>query len=478
MNIVSLYTHCKLTGQFYRILRRSPQFAIAEEQLSGKTKEDIAKLVTQKRGSTWQLTVARCKFRSFQNPFRARDLNMFRAVEDLTQEIKSLYPDNVLFSTSDELLLVVADENQLLDIAAMAHQRGFWVEIVKNRRLLSDLHPNPESKQSPKKENLYNLPTEISPPICDLCQAAKATKTWPEDYVLSHKQLCPKCQELLSKTPLSSAIDFLCLDDKAKLEDILEEPAGEDLCENCFSLRAEEPKLIKLSEWERDAQSRIAWLKVKLNFDQLTNTLEKLYSTQFPSQKIEIRFSVVSEFQEDYSRFLEEFHSRIGDSFRIQNVEKIMNDFFCLKVGSFKETRKILQVYHQVLEDFFPAFLNLKKSPLRIAIVCTNPKFPFFEVWRILEGSEEDVFISLQGRGTMRVPTKVLKLLIEASNKPYRKSALHKLSRIEETSPTLAELVFQNRRDEDSRTYSTLDKALRPHIDFSSIFSLARLLGD
>ena len=481
-NIVSLYTHCKLTGQFYRILRESPQFVISQEEVADRTKEEITALAREKRDTRWQLTVARCKFRFFQNPFRARDLNIFKALEDLTEEIKCSYPDNVLFGTSGELLLTLSDENQLADIATMAHHRGFWVEIFKKQRLLRELHRclkelHPDYPGS-EKENVYRLPSEIFPPICDLCQAAAATKHWPEDYVLSHRRLCPKCQELLSQNPLSSVIDLICQADKAKLEDIIEEPLREDLCENCFSLRAEEPKLPKLDVWRRDALTKIAWLKINLNFDQLTKTLERLYAAQFPSKEAEIRFSVIGEFQEDYSQFLQEFNSRIETSFETENVEKVMSDFLCIRIGRFNESLKILQIYHQLLEKFFPAFLNLENSPLKVAMVCATPKFPFFEVWKILEGAEGDIFISLQERRTLRAPIRALRHLIEAANIQYRKSALYKLTRVEETSKALAELVFQNRRDDDSRTYSTLGKALRPKLDFSSIFTFARLMQD
>jgi hypothetical protein len=478
-NIVSLYTHCKLTGQFYRILRIFPKFDISQKEVAGKTREEITKLVRTKRDTMWQLTVARCKFHFFQYPFRARDLNIFTQLEDLTQQIKSSYSDNVLLTTSNELILVVSDENQLSDMGRMAHQRGFWAEIIKNQRLLRELHPNPEAMSGEaKRENLYELPKEISPPICDLCQAAKATRHWPEDYVLSHRELCPECQDLVSQNPLSSVVELLCPADKAKLEDIIEEPMREDLCENCFSLRAKEPKLPKLARWREDAQTRIAWLKVSLDFDQLTKTLEKLYSEQFPGKEAEIRFSVIGEFQEDYSHFLRELDSRIQRTFKTENVEKVMSDFFCIKVASFKETLKILQAYHQLLEDFFPAFLDLDTSPLKIAIVCANPKFPFFEVWEILEGAEADVFISLQGSRTLRASARALRLLIEAANKRYRKSALHKLTKIEETSKTLAELVFRDRSDKDSRTYFQLSKALYPQLDFTSIFTFARLVED
>ena len=468
-NITSLYTHCKLTGQFYRLLRTCPAFSISSNDMGSKTRKEIIDLIKQKEQRDWQLTIADCKFRFFQNPFRVRDLNVFMALEELTQRIAACYSDNMLFRTSDEVLLILPSESMLGDIAGKAYQRRFWVEIVnKKQRPLEDLY---KALQKPNGGgNLYDLPRELFP-VCELCQAAKATKHWPEDYVLGRRELCPKCRELLSQSPLSSVIDLLCEADKAKLEDIIEEPLREDLCENCFSLRVEGVKLEKLNKWTKEGESKVAWLKLNLNFKQLIDTLRDIHP-----KKAEIRFSVVAEFQEDYSHFLQRFNRQIQYGFGVGNVENIMSDFFCINVGSFKESFKVLKVYHELLQQFFPAFLNLENSPLKIAMVCSNVKFPFFEVWRILEAAQEDIFVSLQGMRTMRASINALEALVSAADKRYRKSALHKLTKIEETSKTLAELTFQNRRDEESRTYSILGRSLRPKLDFSSIFTFARLI--
>jgi len=319
--------------------------------------------------------------------------------------------------------------------------------------------------------NLYDLPSEISPPICDICQSDKATKYWPEDYILSRMELCPSCRQLLSENPLTSVIDLICEADRAKLEDVLKEPAREELCQRCFALRAEGTKLQKLERWSKEEQNKVAWVKLNLDFDQLEKALTSLSGG-------EISFSVVAEFQEDYSHFLQRFNSQIRYGFGVGNVENIMNDFFCINVGSFKESFKVLKVYHELLQQFFPAFLNLENSPLKIAMLCSNVKFPFFEIWRILEEAQGDIFVSLQGMRTMRAPIKALVLLVRAADKRYRKSALHKLTKIEETSKTLAELTFQNRKDEEGRAYSILDRSLRPELDFSSIFTFARLIED
>lgn len=483
-NITSLYTHCKLTGQFYRILKSSPKYLVTQSELDGKSREQMKALINDITVNRWQLTVARCKFHFLQKPFRARDLNVFGALEELVEEIGTSYPDSIFFNTSDEILLILSDEAQLSDIATKAHHRGFWVEIARNQRPVRELHPEPESmaKATLKRENLYNLPHEISPPICELCQSARATKHWPDDYVLSCRELCPNCRELLSQNPLASVVALLCEADRARLEDIIEEPAREELCGNCFSLRAEETKLPKLDRWAREGETKVAWLKLNLGFAELVSVLKELYLSRFvssfPSEKAEIRFSVVGEFQEDYSHFLWEFSRRLGNKFGDDSMETILSDFFCIRVKSFGETFGILRVYRELLEEFFPAFLDLEECPLRIAIACADIKFPFFLVWKILEGGQGDIFISLQGRRTMRAPAKALRALIKAANMQCGKSALYKLARIEEVSGTLAEITFQNKKDEDHRTYSSLANALRPALDFSSIFTLARLMGD
>lgn len=468
LNTTSLYTHCKVTGQFYRILRNSSLFPLSAD-MQGKTKEEVTKLYGDKYNKEWQLIVARCKFHFLQKPFRVRDLNIFGALHDLMAQISVAYPDNILLATSDELLLVIPDDTLLSDIVSRAQQNGFWVRLVKARRCLNELKPNPESMQPRGPENLYQLPDMISPPLCEICQSAKATRVWPEDYVLSHIKLCSNCRQLLSGSSLSSISNLICEADKPKLEDVLKEPATEELCQRCFDLRAQGTRLCKLERWSNQMQTKVAWVKLSLDFDQLEKVLTSLSGA-------EISFSVVAEFQEDYSNFLYSFKNRVQSDFGTANMENITDDFFCLNVGGFKETFKVLKIYHQLMQQLFPAFLNLENSPLKIGVVCSSVKFPFFQVWRILGEARTDIFVSIQGARTMRAPISALELLVRAAGGKYRKSALHKLTKIEETSQTLAELTFQNRRDEESGTYSVLARSLRPKLDFSSIFAFVRLI--
>jgi len=471
VNVTSLYTHCKLTGQFYRILRNPCIFPLSSAEVEGKTQGEISSLYRSKWNFEWKLGVCRCKLHFLQKPFRARDLNIFCALRELMSEICSLYCDNIVLATSDELLAIYSDEAQLAHVVEMAHDKGFWVEISKARRPLNEVKPNPESMQGKESNNLYNLPPEIPPPICEICQSAKATRYWPEDYVLSRMELCATCQQLLSENPLASVVDLICEADKVRLEDLLAEPAREELCERCYALRAEGAKLLKLERWSSEEQNKLAWIKVHLDFNKLEKALKRLSGSQ-------VSFSVVAEFQEDYSCFLREFTSQAHKVFGVGNVESIMNDFLCVKVGTFRGAFKVLQAYYELMKIFFPTFLNLQDSPLKLSMVCAGIKFPFFEVWSILEEAKEDIFVSLEGTRTMRAPVAALELLVKAASLPYRKSALHKLMKIEETSERLAELTFQDRKDRDRTTYSRLASNLRPSLDFSSIFAFTRLMED
>jgi hypothetical protein len=471
LNITSLYAHCKLTGQFFRILKSSPLFPLTPTEFEGKTQDGIKELYRNKVNREWKLGVSRCKFHFLQKPFRVRDLNIFSALDELLKEISNIYSDNVVLATSNELLIVYSDEAQLSHIAQVANQKGFWVEVVRAQRPLGAVKPNPESMQGKELTNLYNLLPEIPPPICEICQSAEATRHWPEDYVLSHLEICPTCRQLLSENSLASVIDLICEADKVKLEEIITEPAREELCERCYTLRADGTKLLKLDKWSKEEQNKVAWIKLNLDFSKLEKTLESLSGS-------EVSFAVIAEFQEDYAPFLREFASRIYKIFGAEDVESIMTDFFCVRVGTFGRAFKVLDIYYRLMKDFFPAFLNLQDSPVKLAMVCVGVKFPFFEVYRILEEAKEDVFVSLQGVRTMRAPIAALELLVKAASLRYPKSALHKLMKIEQTSEKLAELTFQDRRDRDRATYSKLAITLRPKLDFSSIFTLTLLMED
>jgi hypothetical protein len=464
-NITSLYTHSKLTGQFYKMLKKLS--SLSEDGFVNKQREDVNKMIKDFQNRT-VLTIAKCRFRFCQSPIRVRDLNIFKKIEELTTDIREKYSDNIFFGTPDELLLISSESDMIDVVCKMAFERCSRIEVswaTCNLDVLDELGPwavsgfdEPKSESiakkkkriRPKREIRYPLlPESIEPPICEICQMAKATKRWPTDYV----------------------------------KDMAEE-AEEHLCEICFSLRKEGTKLKKLERWTEEAEAKIIWVRLRLEFDQLIKALEELYLSylrQFDPKisGAEIRFSVIGDFQEDYTRFLYEFRDSLTTKFGKENIEVIMDDFFCIKTEKMSKTLNILQIYNELLERFFPKLKEAIPSPLKFVAVCSSPKFPFFEVWRIIDGEIDDITISLIGHGDIRTDNLSLdQMVVFTDFSKIRKSALYKLAEVAKLSQRLAELTFEDRFDEDHDTYSMLKSRLPMRMSFQSILAFAQLIGD
>ena len=112
-NITSLYTHSKLTGQFYMILTSIENKQIENVDIAGKSKEGISNLIN-KAQKMWKLTVLNVKIHFLQNPVRARDMNVFKVLENFVEDVKTKFRDSIMFNTSNELLLVAPLESNIL----------------------------------------------------------------------------------------------------------------------------------------------------------------------------------------------------------------------------------------------------------------------------------------------------------------------------------------------------------------------------
>lgn len=492
-NVTTLYTHCKLTGQFYRILKSSPECGVT---LESQEKEYVKKLRDEKE-SNWTFCAVRFKFNFPQHPIRARDTNIFKLMENLVLKIYNRYLDNIIFRTSDTLLGIFPQQQQVDEILEWAYKEGFFVETYYIYNCpLKDLEPAPprESVKRPKRQwktatNYRLLLPSINPPICEICQLAPATKLWPRDYILETKDFCEKCLNLIITSPIEEIQNLLCSRDREKIDEIIEElkeeMVTENLCEICFSIRKEGTKLKKLESWSKSLSTeKIVWVKIKLDFDLLFENLYQLYqgyleSFNIPLGNEEIRFSIISEFYEDYKEFIIKFKKELFQIFDTACIENILEDLFCIKLGHLSDILEILKRYHKLFKTFFPKFEELDESSLKIALVCANSKYPFFEIWRTVAEARNDVFISLVGRGTMKLRVKDLDSVSEIAKIYPSKSSLYKLSKIAETSKRLAQLTFGTKgRDRDSKTYANLRRILPFGMDFQSILTLANIIGE
>mgnify|MGYP005850747623 CR=1 FL=1 len=445
-NITSLYTHSKLTGQFFRILTSdNSTFSVKLEELQGLNKEEVATLINKKK-KTWNMSVMRCKFNFAQMPVRAKDMNIFKALEKLIDDIKKELPDNIFFSTSNELLIVASNVKEPLErIRKKIEDLGFWVDVAYAETQVGGIKPQLEDIRG-KKDKMVMYPpllNEISPPICELCQISKAKdQPWVD----------------------------------------VESGIKEFLCEKCWKIRETGSSLPKFVEWEASEKNpKIGWLKIWLDYELLLKNLSELYSQYLneirepvPKDQIEIRFSTISEFQWDYDKFLKYFEDTIEKDFSSENVQKILPDFLAVQIDSFNLLRHVLQIFNELYDAFFPKFKDIS-SPLKLSIVGSNIKFPFLEIWRLLQDTKNEINIQLIGKGYIGLKVKDLSAFLKT--KTDNKALLYKLVKMSEISPKLAKITLNDRSDRDFHSFTDLRLAV-DKFGFENMLTYAKMMGD
>ncbi|MEO0076465.1 MAG: hypothetical protein ABIK19_02205 [candidate division WOR-3 bacterium] len=483
-NISSLYTHSLLTGKFYRILKNSPTYSINEKDLC-KNKSEVKSLQKRKENQEWQMYVIRCKVKFKQKPLRTKDLNIFSTIYQLFNDLKETCADNIFFISSDELIMFFPDKSEALREIESLLNFGFYLEIAGVSRPLEEITKPSSVTKHQRKENIWPpLPEYINPPICQICQMVSATKHWPIDYILETKKVCDNCRKILSELSLEEAFMHLCEEDGQKLWDITEDTATEDLCENCYKIRAQGVRLLKLRNWTEAGDTKVVWLKLSLDFDHLNDTLNNLYQEYLNELGIidkdaQIRFPVISEFQEDYKDFVGNLKQDITRFFTKENVEIVSDELMCIKIEKLSEMLKVLEIYNNLIDKYFPKFKDkdISQSPIRITLVASNSKYPFFEVWDIMENAQDDILVALINRGMMKVRLCNIDTIVKAYQQGYKfqKSALEKLARVAEISEKLAQLTAQDKSDKDYQTYEQMTHL---GLDFKSLLTFAKIMED
>ncbi|MEM3378983.1 MAG: hypothetical protein QW674_08605 [Candidatus Bathyarchaeia archaeon] len=443
-NITSLYTHSKLTGQFFRILTsNSSSFSLMPEELNGLTREEVKTLRKQKENE-WKLSIMWCQFNFAQTPVRAKDMNVFKMQESLIEEIKKELPDNVFFSTSNELVLIVPNAEEVLGkLRKKMEECGFWLKVTYAETQLSAIKPHLEKIQGKTQIAIYpELPKEISPPICELCQLSKA-----------------------------------------KEQPWIDEESGirEFICEKCWKIREAGSLLPKFVNWEKMEQNaEICWIKVWLDYRMLLFALKKLYEEYIKEAKakipkeIDIKFPIVSEFNQDYEEFLSDLQNNICKNFGLENIQEILPDFVAVKINSLSEIRLILSIYQETFEKYFPKFYYVE-SPLRLSIAVSNIKFPFSEVWRMLSDTTSEVTVHVLGKGDIYLKCNDIKTFLGI--RLPSKALLHKLTQISEISSKLGRVIMYDKKDRDFLRYEPLRRAIE-RFGHKNVLTYAKIMSD
>lgn len=436
--VTSLRTHSELTGKFYRLLMKDSP--ITDDEIRGKTSAEVRQIIDKKMQS-YSLTIACLKPHFAGKPFRTKDLGVFHAIEQTLAELSRQFHDNIIFQTPEQILLA-CHKDELRPVVSVFTNHKLWVEGWLADRPLRELEMlTLFDKRGPgtKAFTEYSpLPSQIPIPLCEICQMAEGSRPWSEDG------------------------------------------NSEWLCETCFQTRREAPSMTKLAGWERES---VLWVQVRLNLDRLVYTLKSLFETLLKNIGIanataEVRFSLLSEFQKDYQLFLTSFRNNIEHNYGEKNVERLLDNLFCVRIENLSEILRLLRIYHGSLNSLFPMFGKTIYSPISLSISSSEAKFPFFEHYRILGEAEEEIYVNIMGHGALRASLKVLPAILNASDFQGNRRALYRLAEVAKISESLAKLKMYDGMDDDRASYRRLREELLPFgLSYQSILTLVKIAG-
>jgi len=456
MNVTTLETHVRLVGRLYRFLRQSSSLAVRDQEIEAAARrgpQAVADLREQKK-KEWQLYLLRCRLRLLGNPYRARDMNIFALVEEFLDDVSARLGDNLLFASTQELLLYCDDLKILAELSALATPRGILLHVERDRQRLDMLSLK---LRKPEFENMYsNVEATLAPPICEICQMQRATKVWPDDHLVASQ---------LEAGELPQGTDFLC--------------------ESCFAIRCRPSKLKKLAHWEEWAEGDLIWARFGLDFDRLQETLRVLYLRYLRSldpgtkeERAEVRFSLIAEFQKDHGEYLAHVRDLLLEHFGNSRAELVLPDLLCIQAESGSDVFAVLRCFEEAVEAFFPAFLGESGCPLKISLAFCGVKHPFFEVWQQWQEQESELEVVAVGHGRLQLEARHLRKFLQLADFRFRRSALHNLAEISRVSQQLAELRFRSGAEKGEReTFQHLREFLPLGMTFDGILTLAKLVG-
>ncbi|RLI78290.1 hypothetical protein DRP05_07600 [Archaeoglobales archaeon] len=226
-NITSLYTHVELVGKIYRVLEKNARLitesngAIAIEY-NGEKVKTIKEAEGGRRttGNTdidkgkWQARLVKCWIKFPHSFVRLHDINLLRKREELINCITSYYKDEVIFATSDFIILFLSPNQDLREILKPLLDWGFYIEAeetladlgilnsILDRKTLRARESNEEPRlnvlnsrgtKAYRRYLIPEIPDELQPPICDICQQRRGGERIKETI---REWVCERCQEI------------------------------------------------------------------------------------------------------------------------------------------------------------------------------------------------------------------------------------------------------------------------------------------
>ncbi len=481
-NVTSLYTHAKLVSKIYRVLEKNttlitePDGSIAIEYNGKKVKTikeaegDNFIYYKDKQGKEhyginkgrWQARLVKCWIKFPHSFVRLHDINLLRKREELVNCIASYYKDEVIFSTSDFIILFLPPNQELKEIFKPLLDWGFYIEAeetladlgilnsILDRKTLRARHSNERPRLSvlnSRDTKVYRrylmpeIPDEIQPHICDICQQRRGIERIKETI---REWVCEKCQEIRD----------------------MGEP---------FREYAE--------VWEEEGV-KVCWFKFSLDQNKLETWLQNAFEKYIDNYNLrqvnvlkdEFRpLALQVDFNKDYKEMLREFWKELNG---VNDIKKPIAEYDELGVFKYSPelTKMVIKKFLNLFEQYFPDCASDKKSPLSLSLSIASIKYPIREHWRFFEENNSN-FLNVRYHKVFgeKYTKDELKIIIEkAINVKTSSSFLHKLVQLEESLRSeihIAVEIFNNRK-KYPEIHELFSKGIKP----SKFLNLYRLL--
>jgi len=475
-NITSLYTHVEIVGKIYRVLKKNTKLVMKSDgsisiEYFGKKVKKIKEAEGGKRTTgrmdidkgKWQARLVKCWIKFPHSFVRLQDINFLRKKEELVNRIVSYYKDEVIFATSDFITLFLPPNQDLKEIFKPLLDWGFYIEVketladlgilnsILDRKTLRARESNDQprlnvlNRRDTKVYRRYlmpEIPDEIQPPICDICQQRRGVERIKETII---EWVCDKCQEIREMgEPFREYATVL-------------EEKGVKVCWFKFSLDQN-----KLETWLQNAFGEYVG---GYNFKQAG-----ILKDEFRPLALQV------DFNKDYKEMLREFWRELN---RIGAIKKPIAEYDELGVFKYSPelTKMVIENFLNLFKQYFPDCAGNRSSPISLSLSIASIKYPIREHWRFFEENNRN-FLNVRYHKVFdeKYTKDELKIIIEkAINVETSSSFLHKFVQLEENFQSeihIAVEIFNNRK-RYPEIYELFSKGIKP----SKFLNLYRVLG-
>ncbi len=446
-NITSLYTHIELVGKIYMVLK---EHCVIEEEvnviklnLNGEAVTTIKDAEGGKRTEgnqdidkgKWQARFIKCHIKYPHSFVRLQDINLLVIRNKLVQDFVAKYKDYVMFHTFDFISLFLPIGKELKEMFKDFLDNGFFIEYIETIADLGILRSNLDIKIIRVRENnmsniirvlnsrntkvyrktlISDILSNISPPICDICQMKPAKER-------------------------------------------IKENIKEWICDKCYEIRECGESFKYPDDWQ---ERKIVWCKFNLNSEKLENWLQKAFENYVDSLsnienkqilKEEFRsLACQSDFVSDYRNMIKAFWNKASNL----AIKKPISNYEELGVFLYsgENVKKIIDTFLEVYNEYFPDCEGGYLSPISLSLSISNIKYPIREHFRYFESPEGFINIRNQNIFHSSYEKKEIECLIN-NLQPKSLHFLYKLASIYEKTKSniiIVAEIMDNRKSQQN----------------------------